>query len=80
LDRLRGVQRGAVAGTFDEVDPRNQRIPRQRRQIERERLPHQTMNQQSMLLRQDVRDAAVIPLEVQRVGRNRPFQELERRA
>ena len=70
----------AVAGTFDELNARDHRVTRQRIQIEEQRAIDQPVNEQAMRVRIDIRNAAVVALEVQRTRRDHPFEHFQRRA
>ena len=62
--RLRRVERLAVAAAFDERDTRLHRIAVQRLERENEGPFHQSMDEQAVLLRIDVGNAGVAALEV----------------
>ena len=80
LQRLLGEHRRRIAGAFDERHAGDQRVARQRLQREFERLAHLAVNDELVLGRVDVRNAAMIDGEVQAVRRHRAIDELMRRA
>src|ERR1035437_4235223 len=69
----------SVARAFDEMKSRNGREALQVFQLINQRLPHQPVDQQFVGGRIEVRYPRVVPLEVERRGRNNPVGVLERR-
>jgi hypothetical protein len=80
IRRYRLVEKLAVAGALEEVDPRNHRIPQERVHGEEQRTLHDAVDEEPMRVRVDVGHAAVVPLEVQPAGRDHPLERLQRRA
>ena len=78
--RLRRVERAAIAGAFQKRDPRCPRITRQVLEREHQRLPHQPVDDEAMLLGIDVRHARMAALVVQPARRDGAVEELVRRA
>ena len=69
----------AVARALEKVNPRDRRHPSQLVDGEDERAIDQTMNRQRMRRRIDDRHARVMPLEVERRGRDDPVGVVQRR-
>ena len=59
LDRLLGINRRAVAAAFQKGHPRHHRIAIQRFDRKNRRLLHAAVDQKLVLVRIDVREAAV---------------------
>jgi hypothetical protein len=74
------VEHLAVAGAFEEVRPGDHRIPQKRIHGENQRALHHTVDEEPMHVWVDIGHAAVVPLEVQPAGRDRPLERLQGRA
>ena len=80
LNRLLGKKRRAIAAAFNKSHARHHRVARQRIEREDQRLLHQAVDDQAMLVRVDVRRAAVNDREMQAIGRERAVEQMVRRA
>ena len=68
----------AVSAAFDKQNVGADRIARQLPHREGECAPDLAMDQQPVLIDRDLRDAVVVPFEMQTAGRDRAFQIVQR--
>lgn len=80
LRGLWGIETAAVAGALEEADVRDERVARERVEIEQQRPVDEAVDQEAMAVRRDVGHAAVMALVVQGARRDDALEMLERRA
>ena len=80
LQRFAGEHRRRIAAALEERHARHQRIARQRIDGEHQGLFHQTVDDQLVLRRVDIRQAGMRDGEEQSVRRHRALQQMMRRA